>query len=247
MNTKKLEKLIVDSLDDFYNRRMNRLETLNLDEFLKRKNPYLFRAIGTEKASEIVESILSAYISSSDETIFGDAFFESIARIVSGGTPASARGVDFTIETDKKIMVVAVKSGPNPYNASQIQRQNDEFMDIQRRLYKIHKKFDPILGHSYGKKDSGPTRKKRYRDISGQKFWTEITGDSDFYLKLIRLMKDAPQKHKPTYQKAWDNAVNKFTKEFIDKYCLEDGSIDWNKLTRLVSEDKQQKNAKLPV
>ena len=61
MNEKKLEKLIAKSLNDFYNRRMERLKTLELEKILKRKNPYLFRAIGTEKASEIVESILSAY------------------------------------------------------------------------------------------------------------------------------------------------------------------------------------------
>lgn len=241
MNAKKLEKLIANSLDDFYNRRMNRLETLNLNKFLKRKNPYLFRAIGTEKASELVESILSAYISSSDETIFGDAFFESIACITSGGKVSDAEGVDFTIEKKDRYKAVSLKSGPNIFNSSQKKKQNEQFSALRQRLFKIHKQFDPILGHAYGKLDKDASKTQIYRDVSGQKFWTEITGDSNFYLKLIRLMKDIPQKHKATYQKAWDNAVNKFTKAFIDKYCLEDGSIDWDKLTKLVSEEKKSK------
>jgi len=60
---------------------MQRIQQLKLREFLSKKNPYLFRAIGTEKASEIVEDILKAFISSSDEGMFGDAFFEPIAKL----------------------------------------------------------------------------------------------------------------------------------------------------------------------
>ncbi|MBI5286052.1 MAG: hypothetical protein HY878_00480 [Deltaproteobacteria bacterium] len=62
MNTKALERLIAKCLQDFYNRRLQRLETLKLKDYLKRKNPYLYKAIGTEKASEIVEEILAAYM-----------------------------------------------------------------------------------------------------------------------------------------------------------------------------------------
>ncbi|KAA6346810.1 hypothetical protein EZS27_005713 [termite gut metagenome] len=32
--------------------------------------------------------------------------------------------------------------------------------------------------------------------------------------------------------------VNKFTKEFIIDFCLEDGSIDWEKLVKFNSESK---------
>ncbi len=61
MNTESLGKLIAKCLQDFYNRRLQRVETLKLKDFLRRKNPYLYKAIGTEKASEIVEEILVGY------------------------------------------------------------------------------------------------------------------------------------------------------------------------------------------
>lgn len=247
MNEKELEKLIAKSLNDFYKRRINRLDTLNLKKVLKRKNPYLFRSMGIEKASEIVETILSAYISSSDETIFGNAFFEPIACKISGSKVSDAEGVDFTIEQEGKYKAVSMKSGPNPFNSSQKKKQNEQFTALKQRLYKIHKQFDPILGHGYGKLDKTASGKQIYRDVSGQKLWTELTGDPDFYLKLIRLMKDVPQKHKPEYQKVWDSAINKFTREFINDFCFENGSIDWDKFTVLVSEDKRQKDAKLPI
>jgi len=241
MDTKQLETLISRCLLDFYERRLQKVRELKLRVFLRRKNPYLFRALGIEKASEIVERVLADYLSASDETIFGDAFFEPIARVASEGKASDAEGVDFVIESRGRIMAVALKSGPNIYNASQKKRQSQEFLAVRSRLYKLHKQFDPILGHAYGRLKTEPTKDRVYRDRSGQAFWTEITGDKDFHLKLITLMKDVPTKHRKEYASAWDAAINRFTAEFINDFCLLDGRIDWEKLVRFVSENKAEK------
>jgi len=123
-------------------------------------------------------------------------FFEPIAVIVSGGKVSDGEGVDFTVESERKVIAVALKSGPNIFNASQKKRQSQEFSELRNRLYKLQKQFDPILGHAYGSLKSEPTNERIYRDLSGQTFWKEITGDDTFYLKLITLMKDVPLKHK---------------------------------------------------
>lgn len=240
MNANELQTLISKCLQDFYERRVRKLEELRLKNFLRRKNPYLFKALGTQKASEIVEKILTAYIGASDETMFGEAFFEPIARIASEAKVSDAEGVDFVIESEDRVLAVALKSGPNIYNASQKKRQSQEFLALRSRLYKLHKEFDPMLGHAYGRAKTEPTKDLIYRRRSGQAFWAEITGDPDFYLKLIRMMKDEPAKHKEKYTPAWDAAINKFTAEFIKDFCFADGRIDWEKLVRFVSEDKYQ-------
>jgi len=237
MNTDELQIVISKCLQDFYERRVRKLEDLRLKDFLRRKNPYLFKALGTQKASEIIEKILTAYIGASDETMFGEVFFEPIARIVSGAKVSDAEGVDFVIESVDRMMAVALKSGPNIYNASQKKRQSQEFSALRNRLYKLHKQFDPMLGHAYGRAKAQPTKDLVYRRSSGQAFWTEVTGDPDFYLKLVRLMKEEPARHKQKYAPAWDAAVNRFTAEFVKDFCFTDGSIDWEKLVRFVSED----------
>lgn len=79
---------------------------------LRRKNPYLFRSKGAERPSEIVEQLLKDYLSSSDETIFGNDL-EPLAREVSGGHGSSGEGVDFEIETDTVFKAVSMKSGMN--------------------------------------------------------------------------------------------------------------------------------------
>jgi len=242
MDTKNLESLIANCLSDFYERRLQKVKQLKLRAFLRRKNPYLFKALGIQKASEIVERLLTDYISASDETIFGDAFFEPVARIASGGKASDAEGVDFIIESENRIKSVALKSGPYPYNASQKKRQSQEFSAVRNRLYKLHKQFDPILGHAYGRVKTKPGKDLIYRDSSGQEFWHEITGDPDFYLKLVRLMRDEPARHRKEYTPAWDAAINRFTKEFVTDFCLPDGNIDWEKLVRLVSEEQPSKS-----
>ncbi|MDR7866830.1 MAG: PmeII family type II restriction endonuclease [Sporomusaceae bacterium] len=237
INPVELEIIIENLLDNFYSRRISGLNGLDLNKALKRKNPYLYRAVGVNKASEIVEGMLLAYTSSSDEGIFGDAFFEPLAKSVSGGVVSPSEGVDVAIETDIKYMAVAVKSGPSVFNAQSRRRQVDEFKKLKARLLKLQKLFDPVVGYSYGKKKQkeGSAAAADFRELAGQAFWTELTGDPDFYLKIIRLMKNKPQQHALEYKVAWDTAVNRFTAAFIKDFCNEEGQILWEKVVEFNS------------
>ena len=75
---------IAKALETFYGTLIEKIDTLDIRKVMKRKNPYLYRAKAMENASEIVESVLSAFVTSSEETIFGSCFFEPIAIAVSG-------------------------------------------------------------------------------------------------------------------------------------------------------------------
>ncbi|MBI4473007.1 MAG: cytoplasmic protein [Acidobacteria bacterium] len=225
-------------MKEFYASRLAGLKDLSLKKVLKKKNPCLYRALGIEKASEIVEQIMAAFITSSDETIFGNVFFEPIAKLAAGGRVAPTEGVDFTLEKPDHYLAVAVKSGPSWGNADQHKRQSTNFDSLRRRLYKLNKSFDPLVGQAYGQQSSEPTDNSRFRRRSGQAFWEEITGDQDFYLKLIRLMRDVPGRNRPRFRAEWDQAVNRFTREFMEEFCCPDGSIDWEKLLAFNSAKK---------
>jgi hypothetical protein len=244
INPQQLEAKIAKCLEKFYASRLSGLNNLRLKTVLRKKNPYLYRALGVEKASEIVEQIMAAHITSSDETIFGNVFFEPIAALAAGGQVAPSEGVDFAVESKDRYLAVAVKSGPSWGNADQHKRQSTNFDALRRRLYKLNKQFDPLVGQCYGTQSSEPTENSRFRRRSGQAFWEEITGDPDFYLKLIRLMKDVPTRNRPKQRAAWDQAVNRFSREFIEGFCHSDGSIDWEKLVTSTSARKPQRQAK---
>ncbi|HZS77264.1 MAG TPA: PmeII family type II restriction endonuclease [Ktedonobacteraceae bacterium] len=232
MNPSELEEVIRQSLDEFYRRRIKKLSELKLRSVLRKKNPYLFRAVGVKDAYEIVDELLRAYMSSSDETIFGDAFFEPIAKLCSGGTVAPSEGVDVAVETDTVYKAIAVKSGPNIFNASQAKRQDQEFKTLRSRLLKLHKQFDALLGHGYGRKYSDPTDNRIYRIRSGQAFWEELTGDPDFYIKLIDLMRDYPKRHRDEFEEEWAKARTRFIQDFLNNFGNPDGSINWERLLR---------------
>ncbi|WP_061569712.1 PmeII family type II restriction endonuclease [Caldibacillus debilis] len=233
-SAQEVENKIGELLDDFYRRRIEKIKKLKLKDTLKRKNPYLFRAIGTQKASEIVESLLTAYMSSSDEGIFGDAFFEPLAKYVSGGTVAPSEGVDIVMETKTTYTAIAVKSGPSVFNAQSKKRQEEDFRALGNRIRKLRKQFDPIVGYCYGKKRQ-KKETAQFRELAGQAFWEELTGDPDFYLKIIQLMKNKPQEHSVEFKKAWDAAINRFTREFVETFCDENGNIDWESLVKFNS------------
>lgn len=232
----RLKNLIAKKLVEFYRCRIEKLANLKLKVILRRKNPYLYKAIGTHDAYSIVSEILKAYISSSDETIFGQVFFEPIAIFVSGGKVSEGEGVDLIIEDDQRISAYSIKSGPNPFNSSQKAKQNQQFISLRSRLLKIKKQFDAVLAHCYSRNNSPPNDKKIYRDVSGQAFWAEITGDSEFYKKLIDYMSsEVIEKHKHEYKMAWDKAMNRYIREFTIEFCKEDGEIDWDKLVEFNS------------
>ena len=95
-----VEKHIVD----FHESRLKSLQGVKLLDLLRRKNPYLFRAKGIVKAQDLVESLLNAKLSSSEETIMGN-FLEELALFVVertvGGHKSATTGIDFEFQLCK--------------------------------------------------------------------------------------------------------------------------------------------------
>ena len=224
-------KSIATALDNFYSALITKVDKLNIKSILKRKNPYLFRAKAMNGASQIVEAILAAFVSSSEETIFGNVFFEPIATASSKGQKALAEGVDIMVERDNTVYAIAVKSGTSVFNASSKKKQEQNFIAAQKLAQQAKKRFVPIIGYSYGKKKvTHKGMPKFYMELAGQEFWAEITGDDGFYIKLIEYMDKLPEKYIESFESSYQKASNRLLKEFTNEFCLNDGAIDWRKL-----------------
>lgn len=244
-----LEEKIAQLLDVFFAKRAESLGKLKLKDKLKSKSPYLMRAIGVADAAEIVEEMLDAHISSSDETIFGNDFFEPLAKWVAEqaykgilGTTvqvSGAEGCDVAIEHSTHYEAFAVKSGPKVFNAQSRKKQVDEFNKLKRILAKTRKIFEPIVGYCYGSKQQRENSTVEFKELAGQRFWEHLTGDSEFYLRIIELMKEKPQIHRQAFQDAYNKAKNRFVKEFSADFTMPDGAINWTKLTQLNSSARQ--------
>lgn len=234
-----IEQAIAEALDRFYSSLINKIDKLNIRQVMRRKNPYLFRAKAMNGASQIVEAILAAFVSSSEETIFGNVFFEPIATAAAHGQKALAEGVDIMVERGDTIYAIAVKSGTSVFNADSRKKQEQNFMAAGKLAQQARKRFVPIVGYGYGKKKpSSKGLPKFYLELAGKDFWTELTGDAQFYVKLIRYMDKLPETYVEAFNASYQKAANRLVREFTQEFCLADGSIDWEKLVAFNSGDQ---------
>ena len=239
-NEDAIVQAIAKALEDFYGSLIDKIDHIDIKKIMKRKNPYLYRAKAMQNASEIVESVLTAFVSSSEETIFGNCFFEPIAIAASGGEKALAEGVDIMYHDHETntIYAYAVKSGPSVFNADSKKRQEQNFMAAAKLARQAKARFEPIIGYSYGKKkESGRGKPKMYQELAGKKFWAELTGDEEFYKKIITFMGTMPEQYVASYKESYNKAANRLLREFATDFCKEDGSIDWEKLVEFNSGD----------
>ena len=86
MSSSKIENLVRQSFDELYRQRIMKLTGVMLSDLLRKQNLYLLCATSDSPVSKIIEKMLEAYITPTDESIFGDVFFESIASIESEST-----------------------------------------------------------------------------------------------------------------------------------------------------------------
>lgn len=226
---------VAQALTEFYTNLTAKLDGVDVDKVLKRKNPYLYRAKGISDAHTIVEGILSAYVSSSEETIFGNVFFEPLAIALSGGQKAVTEGVDITVDKDNTIYSIAVKSGTSVFNADSRKRQEQNFLSAQKRAGQAHEAFVPVVGYGYGRKKIKPGSEKFYMEIAGQDFWEWLTGDAGFYIKIVELMGTRPDEYAQEFKTAYDRALNRMTRDFTIRFCNEDGSVKWDELLKFNS------------
>ena len=233
---------IAKGLDNFYKSLIDKTNNLDIKKIMKRKNPYLYRAKAMQNASDIVSSVLDAFVTSSEETIFGNCFFEPLALAASGGSKALAEGVDIMIEKkeEKTIYAVAVKSGTSVFNADSKKRQEQNFAAAAKLAKQAKARYEAIIGYGYGKKKiTGKGVPKMYQELAGQEFWAELTGEENFYLKIIQFMGELPEQYLDDYQRSYNNAMNRLLKQFTTEFCKDTGEIDWDKLVQFNSGSKK--------
>ena len=161
---------IASALETFYGTLIEKIDGLNIQKVMKRKNPYLYRAKAMQSATEIVDSVLTAFVSSSEETIFGNCFFAPIAIAASGGNTALAEGIDIMIQNNETntISAIAVKSGPSVFNADSKKRQEQNFTAASKLAQQAKARYEAYIGYCYGKKkESGKMEKERFLSLKG--------------------------------------------------------------------------------
>ena len=238
LNLKDVTQYVEENIGVFHKKRIAGLNDLKLKKVLSKKNPYLFKAKYILTAQDIIESVTNAFISSQEETIFGD-WIEGLAIFINskvyGGWKSGISGIDLEFDKDGVRYIVTIKSGPNWGNSSQIGKMRADFKTAQKTLRTSNSKLNIIAvnGCCYGRDNNSD--KGDYFKYCGQKFWEFISGDSELYTKLIEPLGNKAKERNDEFIQSYSQMINKFTKEFADTFCMDNGSINWDKLVRFNS------------
>lgn len=244
MNQLKLSdvtKYVEKNIGYFHKKRIERLEKLRLKTVLKKKNPYLFKAKNLLTAEEIIRKLTDAFISSNEETIFGD-WLEGLAIFINqkscGGWKSGVTGIDLEFDRNNIRYIIAIKSGPNWGNSSQIAKMRGDFRTAKRTLRTSNSKLDvrAVNGCCYGK-DNNPD-KGDYFKYCGQEFWHFISGQEKLYKDIIEPIGHEAKEKNDLFIESYAKMINKFTKEFAIDFCSDNGEIDWDKLLEFNSAKK---------
>jgi len=251
LDYEKLNKFIIsDVIGPFYEIRFDRLTNATLDTVVKRKNPYLFKAKNIETAGDLAKNVLDAFLSSQEETIFGD-LMENLAihicNLVFDGRKAEERkfkSIDLIFERDGKLYIIGIKSGPNWGNSDQISAMRRNFKNA-RKIIRSENNVEPksivaVNGCMYGR-DNRPRKVNKkdpqlsYYKLCGQSFWELISGDDELYKKIIQPLDKEAKKRDETFKKLYAKKTNEMTKDIIERFCS-DNILDWDKIVDYVSK-----------
>lgn len=237
---------VESNIGNFHLKRLQSLEELKLNNILRRKNPYLFKAKNILTAQDLVKTFLDAHLSSQEEGMFGE-FLEGLARFVNikvyNGRKSAAEGIDLEFDKDGIRYIITIKSGPNWGNSSQQSKMKDNFRKAKRILRTSNSKLQIIAvnGCCYGRDDQPD--KGDYFKYCGQKFWEFISGNENLYLEIIEPLGHKAKEKNEAFLKSYAAIINKFTLEFGKQFCV-NGNIDWQSLVRFNSSIQQPKALK---
>jgi hypothetical protein len=236
LNLEEVNEYVNEQIAIFHEARSRSVSNTTLKKLVS-KNPYLLKAKNINSASELVKGSFSARLSSSEEERFGQ-FLEGLAIFIAekttGGHKSGVPGVDLEFNYGGWHYFVGIKSGTNWGNGSQqnqLERELRQAVQTFKQGKGQRSNVDSVLGICYGK--TRTSRVRGYLKLVGQNFWTFVSGNKDLYTQIIEPIGYRAKEHNDAYEKEIARISNKITLEFIQEYCYEDGSIDWDKLVQV--------------
>jgi Type II restriction endonuclease EcoO109I len=235
---KKVDAFVRENIVKFHEWRAENIDSITLKDLINNKNPYLFRAKNLNVAGDLISALLGARLSSSEEGVFGK-FLEEVAVFVASATKrgqkSSTRGIDIDLTDNGVRYLIAVKSGKNWGNAQSHAKQKQDFRKAVQVIKQSRQagEVTPVLGICYGKFRTRHTG--HYLHIGGQSFWNLLSGDPKLYIDIVEPLGHEAKKHDEAFKEHVANLTNRLTHEFTEKYCQENGAIDWSRLVHAVS------------
>jgi hypothetical protein len=209
---------------------LKKLDALSLPDIVGCEQLLLARTQRYMTTAEIVRRLIELNLLSDEQVIF-DALLKRIAtflcRQLEGGRESATAGIDLEFDRDGVRYLVVVKSGPGWGTNSQTNQMQESFQAIHREHYATGTNLPVhfINGCCYGIDDQ--PHKGGYDKLCGQRFWTFLTQESDFYPTFIVPLREDSWLFSAAYQDLFARKLNVLVKKFSTQYVNAQGMINW--------------------
>ena len=234
----KAEPELREALTGFPDKLKEKLATKPL-AVISRKNPFLFRMRDAQNADELAWKLLDAFMSSSEETIFGGVLEELaiiICKHARGGQKSGIENIDveYTDEIGRRTLI-QVKSGTNWGNSSQHKSLRDAFNKATTILRQGNRNLHVrcIEGCCYGR--SGIKDKGTHERLAGYAFWKEISGWNGTAHEVLKLIGEYAENGLQTARAQAHGVVVNY---LYERGIANAEGLDWDKLLQIVMTGK---------
>ena len=235
-NEESLRQFVAARLTKFHEAREMNIANTDARKLLARKNPYLYRYLRFDTTKEMVDALMAASLSSSEETTFGKALEDIAIHICEqafGGDKSPAEGIDLQFHRDSKRYLVSIKSGPNWGNADQTKKMRQNFDSARGRLRQNQSvgEIVAVNGCCYGStaRNGGYHQMGDYYKLCGKEFWELISGEPEMYRLLFDMVAEAADARTQDDDVVHlSPAIKKATQAIRSGYSLPDGTLNWH-------------------
>ena len=165
------------AVGSFTDRVRGRIENLSPRQLVAAKNPFLFRARVQSDAELLATMMIDAFVSSSEETMFGNVLEDiavAICHHAKGGRKSSTPNIDLEYDDGGQRTIIQVKSGPNWGNSRQRAKLVDDFRSATAVLRQgSNLQVRPVEGVCYG--PSTTRELGSHIQLIGNDFWRDIS------------------------------------------------------------------------
>lgn len=234
----RIESFIVNFVSQLETDWLNDINAGGLPHLLATSNLYFLASSQIYKNGDVIDLLLERHLNLYTEVGFNQ-LLKNLAIFVSsevyGGKKSAAEGIDLEFDKEGVRYIVAIKSGPNWGNSSQIKRMINNFKQATRILRTQNNTMNVIAvnGCCYGK-DSKPN-KGDYFKYCGQEFWQFLSDNENLYIDIIKPLEHRAKEKNDEFNQEYDKLLNRFTRQIFDDFCFQDGTIDWEKLIKFNS------------
>ncbi len=217
-------------------RRIEMLKSLSFDTLLA-PNPYFLMAGPSRNAGHVITAGLDAAQAAHEQEILAQLLVDLAVFVASrtcDGRRSLVPGSDLEFSDSGVSYVVSVRTCYTVGNDlwRRIDEQALRYMATSQALH-AKATIQPVLGICYGKAETSDQR--GYLKVVGSDFWTLISGNENIYATIVWPIATRVKTLRGAFAEELARITNRFTHQFIERFCDDTGAIDWVKLVEFNS------------